>query len=155
MNKPNFSNLLVSKNSVLFALSISVSGLFVPMAVAQSEQAEETNVEVANSEVVHENMANAEDLIDEDGSGETDDAALADEQALKNAKPKRAVITLESTIVGDKEQPKVLSIVPWQKADQKPVSSKPINSKIEMTFKPIEVESLQREHAYHEQSKQQ
>ncbi|QDP01928.1 hypothetical protein [Thalassotalea sp. PS06] len=63
-------------------------------------------------------------------------------------------ITLETTIVGNKEQPKVLSIVPWQNPEQAGTLSTEITSQIEQVFRPLDAETLNREIVYFKQSQQ-
>lgn len=60
------------------------------------------------------------------------------------------VIKLETTIRGSREQPKVMSIVPWQPPGQKQVLPSPILQRIEQKFKPLKRDEFQRQVEYFE-----
>ncbi len=77
-----------------------------------------------------------------------------DAEQVASTMQKRSLITLESTIVGDKEQPTVLTLVPWQKPEHESVMSKPVSRQIGMKFTALEVDSLKRELHYYQKSKQ-
>ncbi|KGJ97140.1 hypothetical protein [Thalassotalea sp. ND16A] len=99
-------------------------------------------------------VANGQQSSDDDNTGQL---AKGDEPQAKQVAStiqKRSVITLESTIVGDKEQPTVLTLVPWQKPEHESVISKPVSRQIEMKFTALEVDSLKRELHYYQKSKQ-
>jgi len=68
-------------------------------------------------------------------------------------KPSIKFLALETTIIGNKEQPKVISIVPWQTPAQKAITAKAITSEIQLVFKPIEIESLHKELEYFNRQK--
>tara|TARA_R110001583_G_scaffold195512_1_gene374776 strand:- start:3011 stop:3364 length:354 start_codon:yes stop_codon:yes gene_type:complete len=68
-------------------------------------------------------------------------------------KPSIKFLALETTIVGNKEQPKVISIVPWQTPAQHAITAKAITSEIQLVFRPIEIESLQKELQYFNRQK--
>ncbi|OUS27884.1 hypothetical protein A9Q98_08345 [Thalassotalea sp. 42_200_T64] len=70
------------------------------------------------------------------------------EQAEINAFDEN-LISLEATFFGNKEQPKVITIVPWQNPEQQPVNSKLISAQMSLIFEPVEVDSLQREVQYY------
>jgi hypothetical protein len=57
----------------------------------------------------------------------------------------KRVIKLETTIRGSREQPKVMSIVPWQPPSQKQVLPSPILQRIEQKFKPLKRDEFQRQ----------
>jgi hypothetical protein len=56
-----------------------------------------------------------------------------------------AVIQLEETIRGNQEQPKVLTIVPWQSPKTKQALPSPIVERINKTFVPLQREELKRQ----------
>jgi hypothetical protein len=60
------------------------------------------------------------------------------------------VIKIETTIRGSREQPKVMSIVPWQPPSQKQVLPSPILQRIEQKFKPLKRDEFQRQVQYFE-----
>ncbi|MDN3652681.1 hypothetical protein QWY77_07880 [Thalassotalea ponticola] len=98
-------------------------------------------------------QASADPVVQSQEQQSSDDDDIAETTPTK--KRGRTVITLESTFVGDKEQPKVTSIVPWQKAEQMAVNSEAMSQRVKMTFQPLEVDSLKREMTYHAQKQQQ
>ena len=71
----------------------------------------------------------------------------------KAASKSPKIITLESTIVGNKEQPKMMTIVPWQTPTKKAVKAMPISIEMQSFFEPIEVDSLKKELEYFNKSK--
>ena len=56
-----------------------------------------------------------------------------------------AVIQLEETIRGNQEQPKVLTIVPWQSPKTKQALPSPIVDRINKTFLPLQRNELKRQ----------
>lgn len=73
-------------------------------------------------------------------------AAETNSESAENRKLKK--LKLESTIVGNKELPKVMTIVPWQLAQQGTVDSSQFSAEIRSIFEPIEVSSLKKELEY-------
>lgn len=55
------------------------------------------------------------------------------------------VIKLEETIRGNQEQPKVLTIVPWQSPKAKQALPSPIVERINKTFVPLQQDELKRQ----------
>lgn len=62
-----------------------------------------------------------------------------------HAQDKQAVIKLEDTIRGDQEQPKVLTIVPWQLPEVKEPLPSPILDRINKQFAPLERSEFKRQ----------
>jgi hypothetical protein len=56
-----------------------------------------------------------------------------------------AVIELEETIRGNQEQPKVLTIVPWQSPKAKQALPSPIVERINKKFVPLQRDELKRQ----------
>jgi hypothetical protein len=56
-----------------------------------------------------------------------------------------SVIKLEETIRGNQEQPKVLTIVPWQSPKTKQALPSPIVERINKTFVPLQRDELKRQ----------
>jgi hypothetical protein len=56
-----------------------------------------------------------------------------------------AVIKLEQTIRGNQEQPKVLTIVPWQSPKTKQALPSPIVERINKKFVPLQRDELKRQ----------
>ena len=62
------------------------------------------------------------------------------------------VINLEgTTVVGNRELPKVLYIVPWQQAELPDMSELPLNSLINDALSPVERDVFQRQVKFHYQ----
>lgn len=55
------------------------------------------------------------------------------------------VIEIEETIRGNQEQPKVLTIVPWQSPKAKQALPSPIVERINKTFVPLQRDELKRQ----------
>ena len=54
------------------------------------------------------------------------------------------VLKLEATIRGSREQPKVMSIVPWQPPSQNNLLPSPVMQRINQTFSPLDREEFLR-----------
>ncbi|WP_394172425.1 hypothetical protein [Thalassotalea litorea] len=117
--------------------AVIASLLFAGNVMAQQEQAQSLEVETPE-----QSRENAEQ------------EATATNSSVTTAPTSSGFITLETTIVGNKEQPKVLSIVPWQNPEQAGSLSTEITTQIEQVFRPLDSESLQREIVYFKQSQQ-
>jgi len=71
------------------------------------------------------------------------------------AKP-TAVDRLElgtATVTGDREQPKVMYIVPWKKSDIGDLSGKPMNSLLDEALAPVDRDEFKREVVYYQAMK--
>jgi len=55
-----------------------------------------------------------------------------------------------ATVTGDREQPKVMYIVPWKKPDIGDLSGKPMNSLLDEALAPIDRDEFKREVAYYD-----
>ena len=53
-------------------------------------------------------------------------------------------------MTGDHEQPKVMYIVPWKKADMGDLSGKPMNSLLDEALAPVDRDEFKREVAYYD-----
>jgi hypothetical protein len=68
-------------------------------------------------------------------------------------KPPGGVDRLElntATVTGDREQPKVMYIVPWKSADIGDLSGKPMNSLLDEALAPVDRDEFKREVVYFE-----
>lgn len=74
--------------------------------------------------------------------------ALAGAQQAMAQDSNDKVLNLESTFQGNREQPRVLYIVPWQQPDGPPELERPISGDIDQLFEPIDRTSFQRELKY-------
>ncbi len=63
----------------------------------------------------------------------------------------KPVLSLQSTVTGNQEQPKVLYILPWQKADTIKVDYQPIQGVVNEVFTPLDREEFLREMHYRKQ----
>jgi hypothetical protein len=55
-----------------------------------------------------------------------------------------------ATVTGDREQPKVMYIVPWKKSDIGDLSGKPMNSLLDEALAPIDREEFKRQVVYYQ-----
>jgi hypothetical protein len=58
-----------------------------------------------------------------------------------------------ATVTGDREQPKVMYIVPWKKSDIGDLSGKPINSLLDEALAPVDRDEFKREVVYYQAMK--
>lgn len=63
--------------------------------------------------------------------------ALASNAAAQNASDDD-VITINATVTGNQEQPKVLYIVPWKQAEDKTILYQNLNTRLETVFGHVE-----------------
>jgi hypothetical protein len=54
-----------------------------------------------------------------------------------------------ATVTGDREQPKVMYVVPWKKSDIGDLSGKPMNSLLDEALAPVDRDEFKREVAYY------
>ena len=54
-----------------------------------------------------------------------------------------------ATVTGDREQPKVMYIVPWKRSDMGDLAGKPMNSLVDEILAPVDREVFKREVLYH------
>jgi len=83
-------------------------------------------------------------------------AARASVKGARGAEPKGskpgAVDRLDlntATVTGDREQPKVMYIVPWKKSDIGDLSGKPMNSLLDEALAPVDRDEFKREVIYY------
>jgi len=55
-----------------------------------------------------------------------------------------------ATVTGDREQPKVMYIVPWKRSDVGDLSGKPMNSLLDEALAPVDRDEFRREVAYYD-----
>ena len=55
-----------------------------------------------------------------------------------------------ATVTGDREQPKVMYIVPWKRSDIGDLSGKPMNSLLDEALAPVDRDEFRREVAYYD-----
>jgi hypothetical protein len=69
------------------------------------------------------------------------------------AKPANAIDKLQlgtATVTGDREQPKVMYVVPWKKADIGDPEGKPMNSLVDEILSPVDRDVFKREVSYYQ-----
>ncbi len=82
---------------------------------------------------------------------EVESVVQENQQPIKVSQPKKeksttknGVLQLEDTIRGGREQPKVLSIVPWQPPRDKEQLPSPFVKRIEQDFQPLDRDEFRR-----------
>jgi hypothetical protein len=55
-----------------------------------------------------------------------------------------------ATVTGDREQPKVMYIVPWKRSDIGDLSGKPMNSLLDEALAPVDRDEFKREVMYYQ-----
>ncbi len=81
-------------------------------------------------------------------------AASAVAARAGGAAPKSAAVDhielSTATVTGDREQPKVMYIVPWKKSDIGDLSGKPMNSLLDEALAPVDRDEFKREVIYYQ-----
>jgi hypothetical protein len=80
-------------------------------------------------------------------------AAAPAQAAAPGQKPPPKVDRLDlgtATVTGDREQPKVLYIVPWKKSDIGDLAGKPMNSLVDEILTPVDRDVFRREVVYYQ-----
>jgi hypothetical protein len=54
-----------------------------------------------------------------------------------------------ATVTGDREQPKVMYIVPWKRSDIGDLAGKPMNSLVDEILAPVDLDVFKREVVYY------
>jgi hypothetical protein len=70
--------------------------------------------------------------------------------ASGRAAPVDRVDLAAATVTGDREQPKVMYIVPWKRSDIGDLSGKPMNSLLDEALAPVDRDEFKREVAYYD-----
>jgi hypothetical protein len=87
-------------------------------------------------------------------AGKAEVAAKADGAAKGNGTGKGAAtdrLELQTaTVTGDREQPKVMYIVPWKRSDIGDLSGKPMNSLLDEALAPVDRDEFKREVVYYQ-----
>lgn len=75
--------------------------------------------------------------------------AVAGQKTAAHDSPGRDSLNLgTATVTGEREQPKVMYIVPWKKSDIGDLSGKPMNSLLDEALAPVDRDEFRREVAY-------
>jgi hypothetical protein len=85
-------------------------------------------------------------------AGKTPGTAKPERAAKTDGKPTAAdKLELQTaTVTGDREQPKVMYIVPWKKSDIGDLSGKPMNSLLDEALAPVDRDEFKREVMYYQ-----
>ncbi len=134
--------------------STAQSGTGVPRATAQSEAGEPRAT--VQSEA-GEPRATAQTEAGEPRAKTSAEAPKADSrpergQPAASKDGKTAIDRLElgtATVTGDREQPKVMYIVPWKKSDIGDLSGKPMNSLLDEALAPVDRDEFKRQVVYY------
>ena len=122
---------------------------------AQSEAGEPraaTSPDVPAGDVQSAAAPKAEPRPQTPGTGRHETPAKGAGKAEGAAKP-AATDKLElqtATVTGDREQPKVMYIVPWKKSDIGDLSGKPMNSLLDEALAPVDRDEFRREVVYYQ-----
>lgn len=81
------------------------------------------------------------------------DAEVQEQESQNRSAPRssRGVIELESQVTGNREQPQVFYVVPWQSPESPKLPYDPLGSQLEEVFGHLEREELRRELKQREQ----
>jgi len=83
-------------------------------------------------------------------SGRTPASGRAAPVPARTAQPKTDRLELgTATVTGDREQPKVMYIVPWKKSDIGDLTAKPMNSLVDEILAPVDRDVFKREVIYY------
>ncbi len=82
------------------------------------------------------------------GGGKPEGGGKAAASAKSTAADKLELQT--ATVTGDREQPKVMYIVPWKKSDIGDLSGKPMNSLLDEALAPVDRDEFKREVMYYQ-----
>jgi hypothetical protein len=82
------------------------------------------------------------------GGGKPEGGGKAEVAAKTTATDKLELQT--ATVTGDREQPKVMYIVPWKKSDIGDLSGKPMNSLLDEALAPVDRDEFKREVMYYQ-----
>jgi hypothetical protein len=89
-----------------------------------------------------------------EGAGKAEPARKADGAGRAEGRGKSAAVDrLElqtATVTGDREQPKVMYIVPWKRSDIGDLSGKPMNSLLDEALAPVDRDEFKREVMYYQ-----
>jgi hypothetical protein len=150
----------------MIRLILAYAALAAPLAAfAQQAQAPAPEVAPADTQPSHssaqseagEPRATAQSEAGEPRAKTSGDAPKADSRPPRGqpAAPKdgkTAIDHLElgtATVTGDREQPKVMYIVPWKRSDIGDLSGKPMNSLLDEALAPVDRDEFKRQVVYY------
>jgi hypothetical protein len=129
-----------------------------PDAAAAKEQAPGASAAAAPAEVSRAERRSQTPKAGGKADGRSDGAAKAESAGRadppgKGTGKSPAVDKLElqmATVTGDREQPKVMYIVPWKRSDIGDLSGKPMNSLLDEALAPVDRDEFKREVVYYQ-----
>ncbi len=123
----------------IFVLAMCMS-LFTVHAVAQ-----ETVSVGANKDAENATATKAVPATETDSSAKAELKSAASKLPANKKMVQDATISLQTTITGNQEQPKVLYILPWQSPQMADVDFEPLDSQQKAVFNHVERDELRRE----------
>lgn len=131
----SFAPINVQAQFILLVISIN----FFAMHVAAQENG------VVDANIATENVA----PVKTDVNTNTNNSAQPNSETNKPSTNKKmvqdATISLQTTITGNQEQPKVLYILPWQSPQTESVDFEPLDNQQKAVFNHVERDELRRE----------
>ena len=124
---------------IMFVLAVCMS-LFTLNAVAQ-----ETVTADASKEVENTTATKVAPTTKTNSSASTELKPAASKPPANKKMVQDATISLQTTITGNQEQPKVLYILPWQSPQMADVDFEPLDSQQKAVFNHVERDELRRE----------
>lgn len=120
--------------------------MIIALTLSLASYAQDQEVET----IVQENQNDSKELAETSQPVENQQTT-EEQQPIKVSQPKKeksttknGVLQLEDTIRGGREQPKVLSIVPWQPPRDKEQLPSPFVKRIEQDFQPLDRDEFRR-----------
>jgi hypothetical protein len=86
----------------------------------------------------------------EAGEPRADTSRPAQRAGQKAASPTDRVALGTATVTGDREQPKVMYIVPWKRSDIGDLNGKPMNSLVDEILAPVDRDEFKRQVVYYQ-----
>ncbi|HOY21741.1 MAG TPA: hypothetical protein PK002_01220 [Cellvibrio sp.] len=114
--------------------------LFTLHAIAQEAVTADANKEVENT-----TAKKAVPATETDSSAKAELKSAASKPPANKKMVQDATISLQTTITGNQEQPKVLYILPWQSPQMADVDFEPLDSQQKAVFNHVERDELRRE----------
>jgi hypothetical protein len=147
------------KIAVLFSVcaSLCASAAFAQQPSPASPPPQAADSAAAQPKTLKPSSAQAEAGEPRATTGETVPsparAPAAASKASNNAADKLQLGT--ATVTGDREQPKVMYVVPWKKSDIGDLGGKPMNSLVDEILAPVDRDVFKREVSYYQTMKSQ
>ena len=138
----------------VFGTGIMLAMLLAAFAAFAQEETEDFGpaVDTSAMETAETPVAEA-DASDLDNVGPAVDTSTMAPDITRNTSGSRVMDSIElgrTEVTGNQELPKVLYIVPWQKADPGDLTGKPVNSLLDEILAPIDREEFIRQVEYHD-----